>query len=63
MPFHSPVPKKRKQDIDTSKQLQEYANSLAELCLEYSKLEKELQRVTRELEDIKISRVEQFGIE
>ena len=61
-PFIPPVPKKRKQDIDTSKQLQEYANSIAELRLEYSKLE-ELQRVTRELEDIKVSRVERFGIE
>ena len=60
-PFTPPEPKKRKQDIDISKQLQEYSNSLAELRLEFLKLEKELW-VIRELEDIKISGVEWFGI-
>jgi hypothetical protein len=60
-PFTPPEPKKRKQEVDTSKQLQEYAYSLTELRLECSKLEKEL-RVTQELESIKLSRVERFGI-
>ena len=55
-------PKKHKQEINTSKQLQEYANSLTELRLECFKLEKELQRITRELDSIKISHVEQFGV-
>ena len=41
-PFTPPEPKKRKQDIDTSMQLQEYSNSLAELRLEFLKFEKEL---------------------
>ena len=63
LPFYSPEPKKHKQEVDSSKQIQEYATckSLTKLQLECSKLVKELQRVSQELENIKISHVERFG--
>ena len=61
-PFTPPEPKKRKHEDNLSEQLQEHAKSVTELQLEYSKLEEELQTITRELESIKLSHVERFGV-
>ena len=61
-PFTPPATKKHKSDEHLSEQVQSYATTLSKLQEEFTKVEKELQTVTAELQSIKTSYVERFGL-
>lgn len=61
--FTPPEPKRRKSDEHLTEQLQVYATRLSKLQEEYTQVEKELQSVTQELQTIKSTHVERFGLQ
>ena len=63
--FVSSAPQTKKHEVeeDLSEQLQSYTESYTKLQEKYLQLEKRLQSITEELEKMRVSHIERFGIQ